>query len=62
MNVIIYGYTENDELKELRAYNFPKNADVIDVLKIMKNDIKNLGIKVVTKVVNLDNCKVIYEA
>lgn len=61
MNIIICGYSKENEYKEVKGYSFPEDATEISICKIMKSKLKSEGIYIVTKIVTLEDCKVIYE-
>lgn len=63
LNVKICGYTKDNEYIEVFAYSFPRTATAIDICKTMKNVLKAKGMKIVVKIVEIDNGKnVIYAA
>lgn len=61
LNVYVEGINKNGEKVNTRAFNFPKNADVIEVLRTMKLQGMFSGWDVITAIYNLDNMKVIRE-
>lgn len=61
LNVYVEGENKNGEKVSTKAYNFPKNADVMDIMRTMKCNGFFRDWKYIDKVFNLDNMKLIKE-
>lgn len=59
MNVYVTGYGKDGEEVNARAFNFPKKAEAMEMIRTMKVQGMFRGWQVITAIYNLDNFKLI---
>lgn len=61
LNVYVEGISKNNGKVNTRAFNFPTNGDVFEILRTMKANGMFNGWDTITAIYNLDNFKLIKE-